>query len=252
MAQSHNIIPRGSLGFPGGSDGKESACNAGDMGLIPGLGRSPGRGHGNPLQYSCLENPHRQKSLAQRVEYNWATKHSTQHRGSLQLIIGRNRVTKPLPSLTKFWKAIPFSSVQSLSLVWLFVTPWTTARQASLSITNSRSLLKLMSVMSSNHLILYCPLTLPPSNFLSIRVFSNESVLCIRWPKHWSFSFSISPSNEYSGLISFRIDWFDSPWEIKGFSRVFSNTTVQKYQFFGAQLSLWSNSHIHTWLLEKT
>ena len=238
MAQSHNIIPRGSLGFPGGSDGKESACNAGDMGLIPGLGRSPGRGHGNPLQYSCLENPHRQKSLAQRVEYNWATKHSTQHRGSLQLIIGRNRVTKPLPSLTKFWKAIPFSSVQSLSLVWLFVTPWTTARQASLSITNSRSLLKLMSVMSSNHLILYCPLILPPSNFLSIRVFSNESVLCIRWPKHWSFSFSISPSNEYSGLISFRIDWFDSPWEIKGFSRVFSNTTVQKYQFFGAQLSL--------------
>ena len=91
-------------------------------------------------------------------------------------------------------------------------TPWTVARQASLSITNSRSSLKLMpieSVMLSNHLILCCPLLLPPSIFPSIRVFSNESVLHIRWPKYWSFSFSISPSNEYSGLISFRIHWFD-------------------------------------------
>ena len=105
---------------------------------------------------------------------------------------------------------ISFSSVQSLSCVRLFVTPWTAARQASLSITNSQSLLKLMSVesvMPSNHLILYCPLLLPPSVFLSIRVFSNESDLRIRWPKYWSFSFSISPSNEYSGLISFRMDW---------------------------------------------
>ena len=90
--------------------------------------------------------------------------------------------------------------------------PWTAARQASLSITNSWSLLKLMSIesmMPSNHLILCCPLFLPPSIFPSIRVFSNESVLHIRWPKYWSFSFSISPSNEYSGLISFTIDWFD-------------------------------------------
>ena len=102
-------------------------------------------------------------------------------------------------------------TIYMLSRVRLFATPWTIACQASLSITNSRSLLKLVSVMSSNHLILYWPLLLPPSNFLSIRVFSNESVLCIRWPKHWSFSFSISSSNEYSGLISFRIDWFDSP-----------------------------------------
>ena len=103
------------------------------------------------------------------------------------------------------------SSVQSLSHVWLFVTPWTTAHQASLSITNSRSLLRLRSiesVMPSNHLVLSHPL-LPPSIFPSIRVFSKESVLHIRWPKYWSFSFSISPSNEYSGLISFRIDWFD-------------------------------------------
>ena len=104
------------------------------------------------------------------------------------------------------------SSVQSLSHVCLFATPWTAARLASLSITNSWSLLKLMSiesVMPSNHLILYYPLLLPPSVFLSIRVFSNESVLCMRWSKYWSFSFSISPSNEYSGLISFRMDWLD-------------------------------------------
>ena len=105
-----------------------------------------------------------------------------------------------------------FSSVQSLSRVWLFATPWTPARQASLSITNSRSLLKLMSiesVMPSNHLILCRPLLLPPSTFPSIRVFSNESVLCIRWPKYWSFSFNINPSSEYSGLISFRMYWLD-------------------------------------------
>ena len=94
----------------------------------------------------------------------------------------------------------------------LFATPWTAARQASLSITNSRSLLKLISiesVMPSNHLTLCCPFLLSPSIFPSIRVFSNESVLCIRWPKDWNFSFSISPFNEYSALISFRIDWLD-------------------------------------------
>ena len=104
------------------------------------------------------------------------------------------------------------SSVQSLSHGRLFTTPWTAARQASLSITNSRSLLKLMSiasVMPSNHLILCRPFLLPPSTFPSIRVFSNEPVLLIRWPKYWSFSFSISPSNEFSGLISFRMDWLD-------------------------------------------
>ena len=104
------------------------------------------------------------------------------------------------------------SSVQSLSRVWLFVTSWTAAWQAFLSITNSQSLLKLTSiklVLPSNHLILCCPLLLQPPIFSSIRVFSNESVLCIRWPKYWSFSFSISRSNEYSGLISFRVDWFD-------------------------------------------
>ena len=141
-----------------------------------------------------------------------------------------------------------FSSVQSLSHVRLFATPRTTARQASLSITNYRSLLKhtsIESVMPSNHLILCHPLLLLPSIFPSIRVFSNESTLCIRWPKYWSFSFSISPSNEYLGLISFRMDWLDL-LAVQGLSRVFSNTTVQKHQFFSTQLSLYSNSHIHT------
>ena len=110
------------------------------------------------------------------------------------------------------WQRHHFRSVQWLSPVQLFVTPWTAACQASLSITNSQSLLKLMtieSVMTSNHLILCHPLLLPPSIFPSIRVFSNELVLQIRWLKYWSFSFSISLSNKYSGLISFRINWFD-------------------------------------------
>ena len=106
-----------------------------------------------------------------------------------------------------------FSSVQSLSRVQLFATPWTAARQASLFITNSCSLLKLMSiesVMPSNHLILCHPLLLLPSVFASIRVFSSVSVLRVRWPEYWHFSFSINPFSEYSGLISFRVDWFDS------------------------------------------
>ena len=144
-------------------------------------------------------------------------------------------------------------SVQSLSRVWLSVTPWTTARQAFLSITNSQSSPKPMSiesVMPSNHLILCRPLLLLPSNFPSIRVFSNESALLIRWPKYWSFSFNISPSNEDPGLISFRMDWLDL-LAVHGLSRVFSNTTVQKHQFFSAQLSSQSKSHIHTWPLEK-
>ena len=105
-----------------------------------------------------------------------------------------------------------FSSIPALSHVQLFETPWIAARQASLSITNSQSLPKLMSIesmMPSNHLILCCPLLLLPSIFPSIRIFSSESVLPIRWPKYWSFSFSIRPSNEHPGLISFRIDWLD-------------------------------------------
>ena len=138
------------------------------------------------------------------------------------------------------------SSVQSLSDVRLFATPW--ARQASLSITNFWSFLRLMSiksVMPSNHLILCHPLLLLPSIFPGIRVFSNESVLCIRWPRYWSFSFSISPSKEYSRLIFFGIDWFDL-LAVQGTLKSLSNTTVQKHQLFGAQLSLWSSSHIQT------
>jgi len=122
------------------------------------------------------------------------------------------RVKVDLATRAPTQKFSQFSSVQSLSRVRLFVTPWTAAGQASLSITNSRSLLKLMSielVMPSNHLILCHPLLFTPSIFPSIRVFSKESVLHIRGPNYWSFSFSISPSNEYSGLISFRMDWLD-------------------------------------------
>ena len=122
-----------------------------------------------------------------------------------------------------------FCLVQSLSCVRFSETPWTAARQGSLSITNSQSPPKPMSiqsVMPSNHLILCHPVLLLPSVFPSIRVISGESLLPIRWPKYWSFSFSISPSNEYSGLISFRMDWLDL-LAVQGFSRVFSNTTGQ-------------------------
>ena len=128
------------------------------------------------------------------------------------------------------WKAknIQFSSVQSLSCVQLFATPWIVARQASLSITTSQSLPKLRSielVMTSNHLILCHPLLLLPPTTPSIRVFSNESTLCMRWPKYWSFSFSISPCNEHPELISFRMDWLDL-LAVQGTLKSLSNTTV--------------------------
>ena len=142
------------------------------------------------------------------------------------------------------------SSVQSFSHVWLFATPWTAACQASLSLTNFQRLFKLMSiklVMPSNYLILCHPLLLP-SSFRSIKVFFNDSVFCIRWPKYWRLSFSISLSNVYSGLISFRSDSLVS-LQSKGLWRVFSNTTVWTHQFFIAEPCLWSNSHICTWLL---
>ena len=135
----------------------------------------------------------------------------------------------------------------------LFATPWTAALQAFRLINNSQNLLKLMSiksVMPSNHLILCHPLLLLPSIFPSIRVFSNELALGIRWPKYWSFSFSISPSNEYSRLISLGLIGLIY-LHFQGLSTVFSNTTVKKHQFFGPQPSLWSNSNICTWLLEN-
>ena len=138
--------------------------------------------------------------------------------------------------------------VQSLSHVRLLATPWTAAHQASLSSTISQSLLKLMSVesvMPSNHLILGHPPLLLPSIFPNIRVFSNESVLRIRWTKNWSFSFSISPSNEYSRLISFWIDWLDL-LAAQGTLKSLLQHHSSKNQFFDVQPFLWSNSHIHT------
>ena len=150
------------------------------------------------------------------------------------------------------------------SRVQLFATSWIAAHQASLSITNSQSLPKLMSiesVMPPRHLILCRPIFLLPPIPPSISVFPSESFLCVRWPKYWSFSFSISPSSEHPGLISFRMDWLREKkkkgwtgWislQSKGLSRVFSNAIVKKHQFFGAQLSSQSNSNIHTWPLEK-
>ena len=142
---------------------------------------------------------------------------------------------------------ISFSSVQSLSRIQLFATPWITAHQASLSITNSQSSPKLMSiesVMPSSHLILCRPLFLLPPIPPNIRVFSNESTLRMRWPKYWSFSFSIIPKKSQGWSPSEWTGWISL--QSKELSRVFSNTTVQKHQFFGAQLSLWSNSRIHT------
>ena len=136
----------------------------------------------------------------------------------------------------------------SRSVVSNLCDPMDYSMPGPLSITNSQSLLKLMSlelVMPSNHLILCRLLLLLPSILSSIRVFTNELVLHIRWPKYWSFSFNISSSNEHSRLISFRIDWLDL-LAVQGLSRIFSNTTVQKHQFFSTQLSSQSNSHIHT------
>ena len=146
-----------------------------------------------------------------------------------------------------------FSSVQSLSCVWFFVTPWTAAHHVSLSIANSQSLLKLTSielVMPSSHLILCCPLVFLPSIFPSIRVFSNESVLCIRWPEYWSFGFNISPSNKHSGLISFRMDWSDL-LAVQGTLKSLLQHHSSKASILQTQHSLQFNSHIHTWLLEK-
>ena len=146
-----------------------------------------------------------------------------------------------------------FSSVQSLSRVPLFATPWIAARQASLSITNSPSsprLTSIESVMPSSHLILWRPLLLLPPIPPSIRAFSNESNLRMRWPKYWSFSFSIIPSKEIPGLISFRMDWLDL-LGVQGTLKSLLHTTVQKHQFLGVQPSSQSNFHIHTWPQEK-
>ena len=197
--------------------------------------RSPGEGTGNPLQYFCLENPMDrgawQTMGLQKVGHDWATTwcdddnlYSNLSKKNVFLFLNLEPCRKVYHfcafqcyleySIISDTDIVSnqFNSVQLLSPDRLFVTPWTAAHQTSLSITNSQSLLKLVSielVMPSNHLILCHPLLLPPSIFPNIRVFSNESVLHIRWPKYWSFSFNITPSNEHSGLISFRIDWLD-------------------------------------------
>ena len=157
-----------------------------------------------------------------------------------------------MSKISQIWK-----TVQLPSRIWLFLTPQTAACQASLSITNSWSLLKLMSielVMPSDHLILCHPLLLPSSIFSRFRVFSSESVLFIRWPKYWSFSFGISSPNEYSGLISFRMDWLDL-LAVQGTLKNLLNTTVQKHQFFGLSFlynptltsihDSWKNHNLH-------
>ena len=176
-------------GLPRWLSGKESACSAGDMGSIPGSGKSPWEGN-NPLQYLCLGNS---KDRGALVGYRpWGCKR-----------VGCDLETRQQQQesiyLPTYVISHQFSSVQLLSHVWLFATPWTTACQASLSITNFRSSPKLMSiesVMPSNHLILCHPLLLLPSIFPSIRVFSNESALHIRWPKYWSFNWaSVLPVN---------------------------------------------------------
>ena len=156
-------------------------------------------------------------------------------------------------SILEVLSSVQFSSVHSHSRVRLFATSWIAAHQASLFITISWSSLRLMSiesVMPSSHLILGRPLLLLPPIPPSIRVFSNESTLHMRWPKYWSFSFSIITSKVIPGLISFKwTGWISL--QSKGLSRVFSNTTVQKIEFFSAQLSLQSNFYLHTWSLEK-
>ena len=223
-------------GFPVDSHGKQSAGNVGNMGSNPGSGRPPGGGLGNTLQYSCLENPMDREAWQARVQR--ASK-------SLKQLIMHTCTCARTHTRTLKHNLLIFSSVQSLSLVQLFATPWTAACQASLSITNFQSLLKLMStesVMPSNHLILCRPLLLLLSIIPSTRVFSNESLLWISWPKYWSFSFSISPSNEYSGLISLRTDWLDilAVWgTLKSLLQYHSSkaSILQCSAFFMVQLS---------------
>ena len=200
------------LSFPGGSYGKESACNEGDLVSVPGSGRSSGEGNGNSLQYSwrILGEFHGEReSLA---DYNpWGHKELD--------------TTKQLTTIVV---------VQSPSRLQLFTTPWTAVRQASLFLIISPSLPKFMFialVMLSSHFILWCPLLFLPLIFPNIKDFPNESAVQVRWSKYWSFSFIISPSNKYSGLISLKIGLISSL--SKGLSEVFSSIPVWRYNFFG-------------------
>ena len=195
------------MDFPGDLDGKESACNVGDLRSIPGLGRSSGEGNDYPLRYSFMKNSiYRGAWRTHRVTESdmteWLTYNIAQH---IDIFI---YISKNYDTVAKHGSSVS-SVTQSCPTL---CAPWIAARQASLSITNSRSSLRLMSiesVMPSSHLILCCPLLLLPPIPPSITVFSSESTLRMRWPKYWSFSFSISPSNEHPGPISFRMDWLD-------------------------------------------
>ena len=188
------------IGFQGCSVIKNPPANAGETGnwrSTLGSGISPGGGNGNLIQYSLLEN-RMSRGAWSSAKGLWGCK------------VSHDLARAPVQHIPRY--SVQFSSVQSLSCVWLFATPLITAHQASLSITSSQSLLKLMpieSVMPSSHLILCCPLLLLPPTTPSMRVFSNKSTLHMRWPKYWSFSFSISPYNEHPGLISFRMNWLD-------------------------------------------
>ena len=249
------------LGFPGGSETKESTFNAGDLGSIPRPRRSPGEGNGNPLQYTCLENPIDRGAWGATVPADHRVRHDWAINTFSDLIFPSSlKTVSPVKSHLRFRglqhvnpRGAYFSSVQLLSHVWLFGTLGTSAHQGSLSITNSRSPPKPMSIESvipSNHLILCHPFLFLPSIFPSIWVFSKESALHIRWPKYWSFSFNISPTNEHPGLISFRMDWLDLLAVQETLKSLLQHHS-SKHQFFGPQLSSQSNSHIHTWLLEK-
>ena len=296
------------VGFPGGSGGKESACSAGDLGSIPGFGRSPGEGNSHPTQVFWPGEFHGQRSLAGYSPWGHKESDTTEwlslYWGQGQSYFGPKIYLSncsPLgtnPSIasscrkhytglpTKFfrffcnvlWKnpnermahmvspsefpqisgkksSVQFNSVAQLCPTLCDPMDCSTPgfpvhhQLPELAQTHVHRVGDAIDVWMRQHLILCCPLLLP-SIFPSIRVFSNKWVFHIRWPKYWSFSFSISPSNEYSGFISFRIDWFDL-LAAKGPSRVFSSTTAWKHQFFGAQPFLLSSSHIHTWLLEK-
>ena len=165
----------------------------------------------------------------------------------------RRQMTKRHMKICSTSLIIQCSSVELLSRLLLFVIPWITAYQASLSITNSQSLPKLRSiesVMPSSHVILCRPLLLLPPIPPSIRVFFSESTLSMRWPKYWSFSFNISPSNEHPGLVSFRMDWLDL-LAVQGTCKSLLQHHSSKALILLHSLCLWSNSHIHTWLLEK-
>ena len=175
--------------------------------MILGSGRSPGEGNGNPLQYSCLEHP-----IDREATVHGVAKSQTQLKQLSTHTCIPKEERQPVSPKSMPLQSVQVSSVQSLSRVQLFATSWTAACQASLSITNSRSSLRLTSIeslMPSNHLIFCHPLLLLPPIPPSIRVFSNESTLRMRLPKYWSFGFSIILSKEHSELISFRMDWLD-------------------------------------------